>query len=218
MDQSIKNGVIGQVFIENVVVSAGDWIKSSLFKLFVDKVVAHVKGNEYAWLLVELLEHVDLFYGSGGTQENPTVGLAILHIKSLSQKFHYDIIWDGLAVLNDLPQLKGVNPLSPDAILHHLVDVDVNQLVLRRNFFGVLIQLDPWWSHHDDLWWLSWGVGIFEHHNSCHFFNNLSFALVSVDFIDAAHELSFDTFNVESVLSDRVLSDLIQFILIVELG
>ena len=82
----------------------------------------------------------------------------------------------------------------------------------------MFLNINAWRAHHDDLWWLSRSVGILQVSNSSHVLNDLSLAFVSIDFVDSSHELVFDTFDVDSILSDRILRDLVEFKLVVELG
>ena len=150
--------------------------------------------------------------------ENPSVGSAVGHFKSLAKKAHGQFIRERISLLNLLPQISGILPFSPHLILAELIDVYKNELILRRQVKCVLSQLNSWWSHEGNAGRFPWSVTIFEGKHPRHFFNNLFLALVAINLDDLAHELLLDPLDVDSVLSDRISGDLVEFEFIGELS
>ena len=204
-----EDGLVCHILVEDVVVFVRYWIEPSLLKLLVDQVLREIKRDEYVWLLVELLQHVYLVHRGWSSHKDPTVSFAVLHVQSLAQEFHDYLILDRVTFFDFLPELVSVIAFSSNAVLHHLVHVDVYQLVLGRDLLGMMLDINPRWAHHDDLRWLPRGVRILQVSNSSHVLNDHSLALVAVNFIDSSHELLLDTLDVDSVFGHSVMSDLV---------
>ena len=207
--KTVQNDIVSEVLGQNEMVLVSDWIKSSLFKLFINQMITHVKRYEEVWLLIKLLQHVDLVHGSWSSLDNPTICLTIWHVESLSEQLHDNIIWYLVAIFDDLTEFFSGITLSSDAILDHLIDIDIDESVFLRDFCCMLPEFHARWPHHYDLWWLLGCTRVLEGKHTSHLLHDLPLALVAVDLDDITHKLLLDALDVHSVLSDGISGDLV---------
>ena len=73
----------------------------------------------------------------------------------------------------------------------------------------MILGIHTWWTHHDNLWRLSWCLAFFQEKNSYNLFQDFLLWLVRIDLDDATHELVFDSLEVHLEFSDSVVGELL---------
>lgn len=212
MDQSTQNGIISDVFAQNIVIFVGQWIESSLLKLIVNEVVAHIESQDQTWLLIKIFKDLYLFRSARGSDHHPAVGFTVWHLETVLEKLHCDLVSKRLTSFNGFTECCGLfaHVVSSAEVFAHLISVNIHKLILLGNVFSVFLELNTWWSHQNDLWWLSGRVALLKLQGLGHLLDNLLFGFVTVNFDNVALILVFDALDVDSVFTDRISGYLVK--------
>lgn len=115
-------------------------------------------GHNHGFVLVAFPNLLDLIEICRESFQNPTVRLAIRSVQSILNQVNDNIIGEWHIILHASCQVyrKLIIAFPSKSVFDHLIDVDVDKLVLLCNLESLRLSVGSWWAHENDTLRPSW--------------------------------------------------------------